>query len=287
MKAKILRLVLVTTYVLITGVAIYNYNVELDNLRKKNADLRRQLKNFSTSQIDSRHSEQPVKLAEGNEELEDEIENLKQDLAATIKEKKAIEERLNEILKPTREDILSSTIKTTIGKDEVLVTGGYQTADGKLHYTILEPRKVLRKGKARIELESIHYSISPEAMREIGLDSLRTNAGNTIQHGEIWTTEELESFHQNISKLKGVVMRRDPFTVIPGKSARIGIFNIGSDYSLSMAYELDTKVDISEDGSGFDIELRIEQERDSTVQSHQDREENVRILEDTAGPTKR
>jgi len=161
---------------------------------------------------------------------------------------------MDELLKPLDEDILSSTLKASVGKDEILVTGGYQTSDGKYQFAMVEPvLEHLADGSEVIQMQTRHYSITPEVMNESELNSLSTNAGNTIQHGEIWTAIDISNLHQSLVNMRGVdVVTTPQLTVVPGREAEI---NLGG-------YRMSTTPEISEDGSGFDIELRIEHPRE-------------------------
>ena len=94
--------------------------------------------------------------------------------------------------------------------------------------------------------------MTPEVMKECGLDSLSTSAGNILQHGEIWTAEEQRSVNASIANREGVGLMSAPTVmVLPGKNAEIMVGE----------YRLSATPDFSEDGSGFDIELSIEQPR--------------------------
>lgn len=246
---------------------IFSYSEKNSSLKEENEELRKllkskpivnsrsqELKKEATENFDNVGASQVASLSEENDRLNEELNQLREALAKAQEEEQMREEQVDELLNPFDEDILSSTLKTTVGKDEVLVTGGYQTADGKFQYAMVEPvLDQLADGRKAIRMQTRQYAITPELMEELGLDSLSTNAGNTLQHGEIWTAAELKKLNQSIAESKGVELMAAPqMTVLPGSYAK---YMFGK-------YRMSTTAGISADGSGFDIELRIEQPRD-------------------------
>lgn len=181
-----------------------------------------------------------ARLTEANKRLQEENTLLQGELA--------------ELRKPFGEDILSSTLKTRVGKGEVLVTGGYQTADGRFQYTMVKPEWVQSgDGSKAIRLVSRQFALTREAVQELNLDSLITRAGNTLQHGEVWSAEALVNFLGSVHNNKGIdVMTAPTIIAPPDEKADIGT----SDYRLSITPRM------SDDGSGFDMELRVEQSRE-------------------------
>jgi regulator of replication initiation timing len=267
MKKDILKLALAVAYIVSTVAMIFSYSEKNSSLKEENEELRKllkskpivnsrsqELKKEATENFDNAGASQVASLTEENDRLNDELNQLREALAKAQEEEQMREEQVDELLNPFDEDILSSTLKTTVGKDEVLVTGGYQTADGKFQYAMVEPvLDQLADGRKAIRMQTRQYAITPERMKELGLDSLSTNAGNTLQHGEIWTAAELKKLNQSIAESKGVELMAAPqMTVLPGSYAEIMVGK----------YRMSTTPGISEDGSGFDIELRIEQPRD-------------------------
>ena len=79
--------------------------------------------------------------------------------------------------------------------------------------------------------------------------TLSTQAGYTLQHGEVWSAEAVANFLGCVSSEKGInVMTAPSVTTPPGEKADIGT----SDYRLSMTPRM------SEDGVAFDIDLNVE-----------------------------
>ena len=196
---------------------------------------------------------QKASLEEENERLRGKVNSLRQELARMQEDQKKLEDKVDELLKPLDADILSSTLKTTIAKGEILVTGGYQTADGNFQYAMVEPTLIeLDDGQTAISMQTRQYAIKPYIVNELGLNSLSTSAGNTLQHGEIWTAAEIIKWNENVANSTDIELVASPNLVLyPGSNAEI---QIGE-------YKISTTPTILEDNSGFDIELRIEQPR--------------------------
>ena len=234
----------------------------MNNALKDENEKLRKLLDSKTDVVPTKHNfnegsskpNQVTKLSEENERLNEELRRMRLALAKVQEEEKMLQEQIDDLNKPLEKDILSSTLKTTVGKGEILVTGGYQNAEGNFQYAMVEPvMEQLPDGRKAIRIKSLQYSMSPEVMKEFGLDTLSTNARNTLQHGEIWSADELSSLNERIADNQSIgIMSSPQVTVLPGRKAEI---RIGE-------YRMSTTPGISEDGSGFDIELRVEQPRD-------------------------
>jgi hypothetical protein len=261
MKKDILKPILGLILATVAVVVILKKSEEIASLKDENENLRKHL-DSKTDVVPTKHNlnegsfepNQITKLSEENERLNEELRRMRLALAEIQDEEKMLQEQVEELTKPFEEKILSSTLKTTVGKGEILVTGGYQNADGNFQYAMVEPvMEQLPDGRKVIRIKSLQYSMPPEVMKEFGLDTLSTNARNTLQHGEIWSADELRSLNEKIANTRGVDLMTSPqVTVLPGKKAEVMIG----------AYKMSTTPGFSEDGSGFDIELRIEQPRD-------------------------
>lgn len=261
MKKESLKLIIALVFIGGAVGAILNYSNAIESLKAENDELKKLLnsKPASASKRNLNHSGNPTpnvtaNLSEENSRLNNELNQMREALAEVKNNETALKEQVNELLKPLKEDILSSTLKAIVGKNEILVTGGYQTADGKFQYAMVEPAlEQLADGHEAIRIQTRQYAMTPEVMKEFGLDSLSSNAGNTLQHGEVWTAEKLRSLNEIIASRGEVDLITSPqITVLPGRKAEIMVGE----------YRMSTTPRISADGSGFDLELRIEQPRD-------------------------
>ena len=259
MKKGILKLIIGAIFATIAVVTIFKTSKEIADLKEENEELRVLLKSkpivATNHDLKNDHSEpkETAHLAEENEHLNEELNQLRAALDKVQEEGEMLQEQVDDLIKPFDEDILSSTLKTTVKNGEVLVTGGYQTADGRFQYAMVEPvTEQMSDGRKAIRMQARQYSMTQEVMKEFGLDTLSTNAGNTLQHGEVWTAEELRNLNERMVNNQGVDLMTAPqITVLPGNRAEIMIGE----------YKMSTTPGFLEDGSGYNIEIRIEQPR--------------------------
>ena len=163
-------------------------------------------------------------------------------------------QELARLSRPLNEHILSSQVNAEIFEGESLVTGGYQRPDGLYELTFLTPRSLMLENDSQaIEVESQIVSINPGFVQAHGLQTLATNARNTLQHAEAWQSEDVAApiasvpssmRSENVFVQRSVVLPSKPFSVEMGDP--FGQF-----------YKLDATVDISSTGS-YLIQSRIE-----------------------------
>ena len=242
----------------VVGVVAY-YQGKVESLRTENRELRKELAlgERSSRRVVENRLGQYSKFDREEGGVTMDVSGLASDLILVEEEKEKLRGQLDEVLKPLREDILSSTLRTTIRKGEVLVTGGYQTADGRFQFAIVEPTlQTMADGETAIHLAIRHLSMGAEAMLSVGLDSLQTTAGNTLQHGEAWESAEMAEVTQELLAYNDVDLLTAPQAlVLPGEDAEVMVGD----------YRMRTTPDITVDGAGFDIELRVEQPREGEV----------------------
>lgn len=167
-------------------------------------------------------------------------------------------QELARLSRPLNEHILSSQANVEIFEGESLVTGGYQRPDGLYELTFLTPRNfMLENDSEAIEVESHIVSIDPGFVQAHGLQTLATNARNTLQHAEAWQSEDVAATiasmpsgmrSENVFVGRSVVLPSKPFSVEMGDP-------------LGQFYKLDAIVDISDTGS-YLIQSRIERTGD-------------------------
>jgi len=268
MNAKKLLIGVTLVYAAVAAVAVFHYEAAISALREERDSLKVQVCEQSYLGSKARFDDGPApldavtgsdelaRLRNENGEIRGRIEEAGKSLRQLTQDKAALEERLQELLKPTREDIVSSTLRTSMSTNEGLLTGGYQTADGRYQFTSIEPHiDQLPDGRAGIRLRARQYSLPPEAVGQMRLDSLRTGAGNTLQHGELWAAKDLARLAETLgTDGRGDMMTSPAITVLPGQEAQIAIGQ----------YRLSTTPKLSVDGSHVEIELRVEQPREST-----------------------
>ena len=168
----------------------------------------------------------------------------------------AVEKQLAEISAPLVGDMASTMFNADVKKGQSVVTGGYQTADGRNQFTILKPRIVTdRNGGKQIEIDSNLIAMSQEDTKQSGLDSLATNAKNTLQHAESWEESDVSGTMEMLQNSADSEHLGQPKTIVaPGEKFTI---NMTSDDQSS--YTLSGTAELSTDGSGVVLKARIEQ----------------------------
>lgn len=137
----------------------------------------------------------------------DDIERLRREL-------KSATAQLERITRPLGQDVLSSTVNAEINPGETLVTGGYMTADGNYELTLLTPRSiVLDDGREAIEIGANILSVGSAFAEAHGLETLTTNARNTLQHVESWMHDDVTETLRAANDAEGVALISSPKVV--------------------------------------------------------------------------
>jgi hypothetical protein len=181
-----------------------------------------------------------------------------EDLLAQAREEhlETVENQLKEISAPLAEDMASTMFNAEIKEGQSLVTGGYQTADGKNQFTILKP-SVIRtpNGSQQIQIASKLIALSQDDTKNTGLDTLATNAKNTLQHAESWEESDVSSTMEQIQNSQGSDYLGEPTAIVaPGEK-----FNIEMTSDDRNSYTLAGTAELSPTGSGVILKARIQQ----------------------------
>ena len=133
--------------------------------------------------------------------------------------------QLEKITRPLAHDVLSSTVNAEINPGETLVTGGYRTDDGNYEMTFLTPRSVtLEDGSEAFEVDGKVLSVGSEFAEVHGLETLATNARNTLQHAEAWMPDDVAGTLAAGRDAEGVGMMTGPkVTVLPSTPFTLSI----------------------------------------------------------------
>ena len=177
-------------------------------------------------------------------------------LEAARKERAAsIEKQLEEISAPLSQDMASTMFKTEVMPGQSIVTGGYKTPEDRSQFTILKPEIINRNGHDSIRIAAKIIDMGAEDIVATGMDSLATNAKNTLQHAETWEESDVSNTMETLKK-SGVsdMMSSPEVMVTPGTEF---MMSIGTNETGS--YVLKGIATISPTGSGVVLETRIEQ----------------------------
>lgn len=167
-----------------------------------------------------------------------------------------VEKQLAEISAPLSGDMASTMFNAEVKVGQSIVTGGYQTSDGRNQFTILKPKVVTdRDGGKQIEIDSNLIAMSEEDTKRSGLDSLATNARNTLQHAESWQDSDVSGTMNLLRDSAESQHLGQPRTVVlPG-----GEFSISMTSDDQSSYTLSGTADLSPDGSGVILKARVVQ----------------------------
>ena len=157
---------------------------------------------------------------------------------------------LEELRRPMMTDMMSSALRAELKSGEVVVTGGDRLSNGKRLYAFAQPVIQQVGGKDMVKIESRFLSVTDEAGKSVGLDSIATNASNTLQHGEVWVADEQTSVLAKLNASADTDLLTSPsITVIPGSSGAIELGDL----------KLKVTPVISADHVNMDFEVRLEQ----------------------------
>ena len=175
---------------------------------------------------------------------------------AAVRANRALREaqsKLEGALKPLEQEMFSSALRTKVEPGHTVITGGFQVPDGSFEYTMFKPTLATESGKPVILLEGKRMSVHQDQLSMLGLDSLQTNAANTLQHGEVWSPSQVNEFNLKIKELgRGVDVLSNPrVMVFRDQEAQIEIGN----------YRAIVKAMVPEEGGAIHLELRTEQPR--------------------------
>ncbi len=166
---------------------------------------------------------------------------------ATLAQTKA---SLEELRRPMTTDMFSSALRAELRSGEVVVTGGYKLPNGKRLYAFAQPVIQQVDGKEVVKIGGRFLAVTDEAGKSVGIDTIATNAANTIQHGEVWVADEQASVLAKLDAAAGTDVIGSPsITVADGGSGSVEI----GDLRLSV-----TPV-VAANHANMNFEVRVEQ----------------------------
>ena len=180
-----------------------------------------------------------------------EVSELRSELDRTKTELESLSRPLNE------NDVLSAAVNAVVRPGESLVTGGYQLADGRYELTFITPKGVSNSGESpgsdQILIEAKSMVVDDAFVELSGLESLATNARNTLQHAEAWSGDDVFNTFKSASESDGVDMNASP-TVVTRPNE---VFSVEMVDSEGKGYSLSGEADFMPDGS-FAVKARAE-----------------------------
>ena len=211
---------------------------------------------LESNAINSRDMRPPRAATRKNADSEsEEVESLRRELVTA-------RAQLEKISRPLGQDALSSTVNCEIKPGETLLTGGYMTADGKYEMTFMTPSSVtLDDGTEGIKVSARMLSVGSEFVSANGLETLATNAKNTLQHGEAWKQDDVVKTMQAASRAEGAdIMTAPSITARPSESFTLGFGEAGG-----TQFTIEGTVARSPNGN-FAIQSRVERTPKADIQ---------------------
>lgn len=162
------------------------------------------------------------------------------------------EAELELVTRPFTTEASSSFVKVELGADEVLVMGGFKMADGRYQFTFLAPQEIDSKAEnGALQVKAQVLILPEEAVETAGLDTLATNARNTLQHAEAWPASDLAVVMRQAAGIKGGEYMVAPMiNVNADQKFELSLGDESAGYSLGGT--------LGRGGEGFDVSARIE-----------------------------
>jgi hypothetical protein len=169
---------------------------------------------------------------------------------------KSVETKLEQISRPMVEDMASTMFSAELTQGQSIVTGGFPITDGRSQFTILTPEKIrLADGTEAFQINAKIMALDSEKILSSGLNSLATQARNTLQHAEAWEKTDVDMTLEQLKNAPGSNLLTSPtITTGAGQAFKVEIGSAEEGF-----YSLEGTANNSNDGSGIRLQARIEQ----------------------------
>ncbi len=158
---------------------------------------------------------------------------------------------LERLRRPLDVDMASATLRANLAPGEGVVTGGYRLPDGTRLFAFVETDA---RAEGGIGVESRFFAVPEELVQPLGLQTLSTEAANTLQHGEVWIRDELREITGVLAQMPGARLLASGDTAIqPGQPGELALPSRPGDPPLSLNVNA-----IYDERRNLDLELRVE-----------------------------
>ena len=183
-------------------------------------------------------------LREQLESARGSLDQTNETLAQTAKE-------LERLRRPLDVDMASATLRASLAPGEGVVTGGYRLPDGGRLFAFVETDPLPDGG---IGVTSRLFAVPEELVQALGLQTLSTEAANTLQHGEVWVRDELNQIAGALEQTPGTrLVSAGIASLQPGKPGDVPLPTAPGDTPLSLNVNA-----TYDDQRNLDLELRVE-----------------------------
>lgn len=158
---------------------------------------------------------------------------------------------LERLRRPLEVDMASATLRANLAPGEGVVTGGYRLPDGTRLFAFVETDALPDGG---LGVTGRFYSVPDELAQTLGLQTLATEAANTLQHGEVWVRDELTEIASRIEKNPTARLVSSGSSAIPlGRMTAVPL--PGDPVAPTLSFNVSAVYD---EQRNLDLELRME-----------------------------
>jgi len=158
---------------------------------------------------------------------------------------------LERLRRPLEIDMASATLRASLVPGEGVVTGGYRLPDGNRLFAFVATDTM---PDGSIGIASRFFSVPEDVARSLGLETLLTEAANTLQHGEVWVREELAEISARIAQAPTARLVSAAVSAIPlGQTTDVPIPADPDTPPLSLNVHA-----VYDEQDNLDLELRME-----------------------------
>jgi hypothetical protein len=183
--------------------------------------------------------------------LREQLETARGSLDETSATLEQATRELARLRRPLEVDMASATLRANLAPGEGVVTGGYRLPDGTRLFAFVETDALPDGG---IGLMSRFFSVPDELGRSLGLDTLSTEAANTLQHGEVWVRDELTEIAGKLEQNPAAkILSAGIASITPGKGGEVPIISQAGAPPLSLNVHA-----VYDEQRNLDFELRVE-----------------------------
>jgi hypothetical protein len=184
------------------------------------------------------------KLREELDAARGSLEQNERTLARTTRE-------LERLRRPLDVDMASATLRASLAPGEGVVTGGYRLPDGTRLFAFVETDA---RADGGIGVASRFFSVPEELVQALGLQTLSTEAANTLQHGEVWVRDELDLVAGALAQTPSArLLTTGDTSIQPGSPGEVTFPSRPGDPPLSLNVNA-----VFDAQNNLDLELRIE-----------------------------
>lgn len=183
--------------------------------------------------------------------LRDQLDSTRTSLDETSRALAQTGDELERLRRPLDVDMASSTLRASLAPGEGVVTGGYRLPDGNRLFAFVETDALPDGG---VGVASRFFAVPEDIVQTLGLQTLSTEAANTLQHGEVWVRDELIQIADALEKTPGArLLSAGNAAIQPDRPSDVPLPNSPGETPLS----LNVRATYDKDRN-LDLQLRVE-----------------------------